>query len=59
MGEELKTDVGSAEERDQATERRQQEIQEETVGAERVAECTFKPFTPAARQISTTLMGRV
>lgn len=31
MGEELKTDVGSADERDQATKRRQQEIQEATV----------------------------
>lgn len=31
MGEDLKTDVGSAEERGQATERRQQEIQEATV----------------------------
>lgn len=34
MGEEVKTDVGSAAERDQAAEHRQQEIQKATVGEE-------------------------
>lgn len=34
MGEEVKTDVGSAAERDQAAERRQHEIQKATVGEE-------------------------
>lgn len=54
MGEEVKTDVGSAAEQDQAAERRQQEIQKATVG--KVEESggggTCMPFSRAARQIT-------
>lgn len=52
MGEELKTDVGSAEERDQATEHRQQEIQEATV---QIGEAAVA-VTHAAIQLSRTQM---
>lgn len=52
MGEEVKTDVGSAAEQDQAAERRQQEIQKATVGKVEEWGGACMPFTRAARQIT-------